>query len=97
MYGVQKGFIWYTRFPLQFLQLPSTHMYIHDRDVDIVEQFGVEFDRVAGGKEPLLLYHRFNVCLRQLRLINNTCVSLVQLCWWGKSKPACMIHFRGVR
>ena len=44
MYGVQKGFIWYTRFPLQFLQLPSTHMYIHDRDVDIVEQFRVEFD-----------------------------------------------------
>jgi len=36
---------------LQFLQLPSTHMYIHDRDVDIVEQFRVEFDRVAGGKE----------------------------------------------
>ena len=30
-------------------------MYVHYRYVDIVEQFGVEFDRVARGKE----YHYF--------------------------------------
>lgn len=47
----RKPYMVYHMCPLQFLQLPSTHMYIHDRDVDVVEQFRVEFDRVAGGKE----------------------------------------------
>ena len=30
---------------------PLTHMYIHDGDVNVVEQFRVKFDRVAGGEE----------------------------------------------
>mmetsp|Transcript_19346 Transcript_19346/g.40476 ORF Transcript_19346/g.40476 Transcript_19346/m.40476 type:complete len:323 (-) Transcript_19346:343-1311(-) len=33
------------------LLLLLTSVYVHDGDVDVIEEFGVEFDRVAGGEE----------------------------------------------